>query len=403
MNRANFPMPRRTPTIPVAPEVLAWARESVGLSQEELGRKIGSAEVNVLEWERTDSTTLVTPTQLEKIADAVKRPTAALLLNEPPKNPRPPKDFRRPHRRRKSHSPDLSRAIRRARRLQRVAAEVFHELEEHAQPDLPATFSLADDTEWSARQVRHTLEVPHDIHTEWNDARVALRAWRSIIESRNILVFSADFPREEAQGFSLSDEEPNVITLSAKDPPTTRCFTLWHEFGHLLLRNTALCVMDESETDGLDDDRRTEDWCHRFAEAMLVDRDLLQSRPQTSAVASRLPGYQVDLRSLASNFKVSQHVALFRMWHLGLIPESMFREEYVRVQAEQEGAARESKKKRGGPPDPANIAVRDSGQRLARALLQAFDRGSLTHAELADYFGARLKHIENIRREAHRQ
>ena len=403
MNRANFPMPRRTPTIPVAPEVLAWARESVGLSQEELGRKIGSAEVNVLEWERTDSTTLVTPTQLEKIADAVKRPTAALLLNEPPKNPRPPKDFRRPHRRRKSHSPDLSRAIRRARRLQRIAAEVFHELEEHTEPDLPVTFTTSDDTDRTAVRVREALGIPDDIHTKWKDERAALRAWCSIVESRNVLVFSADFPRDEAQGFSLSDEDPNVITLSAKDSPTARSFTLWHEFGHLLLRDTALCVTDEPETGGMDDDRRTEDWCHRFAEAMLVDGELLQSRPQTSAIANRLPGYQADLRSLASKFKVSQHVALFRMWHLGFIPESMFREEFVRVQAEQEEAARKSKKKKGGPPDPANIAVRDSGQRLARALLQAFDRGSLTHAELADYFGARLKHIENIRREAHRQ
>ena len=394
-------MPKATPTIRVVPEVLAWARESAGLSQEELGRKIRSG--NIPEWERSGAATLVTPGQLENIADAVKRPTAALLLHEPPKDARPPKDFRRSHRRRKSHSPDLSRAIRRARRLQRIATEVFHELEEHTEPDLPAIFTTSDDTDRAAVLVREALEVPHDIHTEWNDARVALRAWRSIIESRNILVFSADFPREEAQGFSLSDEEPNVITLSAKDPPTARCFTLWHEFGHLLLRNTALCVMDEPETDGLDDDRRTEDWCHRFAEAMLVDGELLQSRPQTSAVANRLPGYQADLRSLASKFKVSQHVALFRIWHLGIIPESMFREEYVRVQAEQEEAARKSKKRRGGPPDPANIAVRDSGQRLAKALLQAFDRGSLTHAELADYFGARLKHIENIRREAHRQ
>ena len=395
-------MPKATPTIPVAPEVLVWARESAGLSEVELGRKIGAAEINVLEWERPDTATLVTPIQLEKIADAVKRPTAALLLDAPLGEPPPPKDFRRADRRQMHYSSDLSMAIRRARRLQKIAAEVFGALGEPVALDLPAAFSVADDVEQVASQVRNALGIPDDMHRRWQNVYTALRGWRAIVESRNVLVFSGDFPRNEAQGFSLSEAQPNAIMLSAKDSPSARCFTLWHEFGHLLLRNTGLCVTDEPVEKVADHDRRTEDWCNRFSEALLVDGVLLQSRSQTAAVAKRSSGYESALKTLASHFKVSQHVALFRMRHLGLIPESMFREEFARVQAEQEEAARKSKK-RGGPPDPANIAVRDSGQRLAKALLQAFDRDVLTHANLADYFGVRLKHLDNIRREAHRQ
>ena len=401
-------MPRRHSTIRVVPKVLAWARESAGLSQEELGRKIRSGLRNVSEWERTSASTLVTPGQLESIADAVKRPTAALLLSVPPEEVRPPKDFRRPQRRRESHSPDLSRAIRRARRLQRIAAGVFRDLEEHVEPDLPATFTTDDNTDRAAGQVREALGIPGDIHAGWEDERVALRAWRSIVESRNILVLSADFSRDEAQGFSLSDQDPNIIALCAKDSPTARCFTLWHEFGHLLLRDTGLCVTDEPEEERPPLDRKTEDWCNRFAEAMLVDREMFQTHDQASAVTSRRFGYESDLRELARDFKISQHVALFRMRHLGMLSEGIFWKEFHRVRDEQIQAAREreearrSGSKTGGPPDPANIAVRNSGQRLSKAMLRAFDRGSLTHAELADYLGARLKHLENIRREAHR-
>ena len=393
-------MPRRVPTIRIVPEVLAWARESAGLSQDELGRKLRSGEANISDWERPGTVTLVTPGQLESIADAIKRPAAALLLESPPEEPRPPKDFRRPNRRPDRHSPGVSRAIRRARRLQRIAVEVFPTLEEHKEPDLPATFTVTDDGHRAAVQVRNALDIPRDIHTQWKDVSTALRTWRAFVESRNILVFSADFPRDEAQGFSLSDAEPNVVMLSAKDPPTARSFTLWHEFGHLLLRDTGLCITDEPEEPNPLPDRKTEDWCNRFAEAMLVDSDLLQAHEQVSAVVSRRPGYESDLSDLARHFKVSQHVALFRMRHLGMLPEGTFWEEFHRVRNKQKETARE--RRRGSAPDPANIAVRDSGQWLARALLQAFDRGSLTHAELADYFGTRLKHLENIRREAYR-
>ena len=391
------------------PEVLAWARESAGLSQEDLSRKIRSGELDLKEWERPDSITLVTASQLEKIADAVKRPTAVLLLTSPPKEPPPPKDFRRAQRRPDRHSPDLISAIRRARRLQSAAAEVFRTLEEPVESDLPTTFTLNDDPEQVATGVRSMLRIPSEIHTRWKSAYAALRAWRSTIEDRNVLVFSSDFPRDEAQGFSLSDAEPSVIVLSAKDPPTARCFTLWHEFGHLLLRDVGLCIIDDPSDRSLRSDRAVEDWCHRFAEAVLVDRSLLRSQQQTAMVENLQSGHEAALRSLANYFKVSQHVVLFRMLHLEIIPRERFRSEFDRVMKEQSQAARERDEARRNNPNSRggrnvpNLVVRESGQRLARSLLQAFDRGVLTHADIADYFGARLKHLDNIRREAHRQ
>ena len=393
-------MPRRTPTIRIVPEVLAWARESAGLSLEELGRKVRSGDVNVGKWERPGAETLVTPGQLENIADAVKRPTAALLLNAPPEEPGPPKDFRRADRRPESYSHNLNRAIRRARRLQRIASDILPTVEESIDPHLPGAFSVADDAEQSATKVRNALDIPEDIHTGWRDVGVALRAWRAVVESRNVLVFSWDFPRDEAQGFSLSNAQPNVIMLSAGDSLSARCFTLWHEFGHLMLRSAGLCITDEPEDDGGDDDRRTEYWCNRFAGSMLVDGELLRSRPQTAAVASRRYGYEADLRTLANHFRVSRHVVLFRMRHLEIIPIDRFWLEYDRLR--EENSQRGSPRKRGGRNIP-NEVVRYNGQRLVRSVLQAFDRGTITHSDIADYFAARLKHLENIRREAHRQ
>ena len=401
-------MPRRQPTIRIVPEVLAWARESAGLSQDDLRRRITSGEVDLDQWESSSSVILVTASQLENIADAVKRPTATLLLNAPPKEPPLPRDFRRPSKRPGRYSPDLVRAIRHARRLQRVSAEVLRALEEPLESDFSAEFSSTDHPDSVASWVRDLLGIQVDIHERWSNEHAALRGWRSLVEGRNILVLSADFPREEAQGFSLVDAEPSVIMLSAKDPPTARCFTLWHEFGHLLLSNDGLCLTDEPTGPEPGDDLMVEDWCNRFAEAMVMDGLMLNSRDQTAVIMSRRTGYEEALKSLANYFKVSQHVVLFRMRHLELLSESTFWEEFHRVKEEQSRSERERRESmRSGPNreirrNVPREVVRNIGQRLARSLLQAFDRGLITHADLADYFGARLKHIDNIRREAHR-
>ena len=60
------------------------------------------------------------------------------------------------------------------------------------------------------------------------------------LETHNILVFQGDFEREEAQGFSISSQQPYAIILSSGDYPNARSFTLFHELGHLLLSEGCL-------------------------------------------------------------------------------------------------------------------------------------------------------------------
>ena len=404
-------MPRTLPTISIAPEVLTWARMTAGLSREELAGKVRSGKVDIEEWERSESPILVTGSQLQYIADAVKRPTAALLLNAPPQEQPMPRDFRRPHSRLDWPSSELNRAIRRARRLQRVASSLFEALGERVRSEVPSGFSVSIDPADAALKIRESLNIPQNIHSRWKDNYAALRGWRTIIEDQNVLVLSADFPRDEAQGFSLSHPDPCVIMLSAKDAPTARCFTLWHEFGHLLIRNAGICITDEvwpndagDYRNDAGDYRDVEDWCNRFAGAMLVDRDILLSRNQVEAIVQSRTGYETNLRSLANHFKVSQHVVLFRMRHLDLISNARLTQEFSRVNEEQSLEAQTRRSNRSGEVrrNIARQVVRDSGQRFTLALLQAFDRGVVTHSHVADYFGARLKHLENIRREAHR-
>ena len=226
---------------------------------------------------------------------------------------------------------------------------------------------------------------------------MALRHWRQALEARNILVFQGDFNREEAQGFSISDEHPYAIILTSEDHPNARCFTLFHELGHLLLRDGGICITERGYPSGKTKISRTEDWCHRFAESFLVDDDILHSKEETHSIIRMDPGYEDGLRKLALQFKVSRAVILFRLWHDGSISDSSFRSMYSKLQQMPKPRAEQKEEKKKGGLPPAQRALNERGRFLSRLILEALDHDILGYTDAADYLGVRPQHFEKIR------
>ncbi len=397
-------MPTRSATVDIVPKVLAWARTSSGLSRGALSSLMKVESDVIAEWERDSSRTELTVVQIEALAKHFRRPVISLLLNQPPPDATMPTDFRRSDYRSRSYSPELRLAARRARRLQKLASGLLQTVNPTRVAELPQFSQGTAAPDEAASQLRDLLAFPKDIHSRWRDSFGAFRGWRSVIEELDILVFSSNFLREEAQGFSISDTQPWVIVVSAKDSPSARSFTLWHELGHLLLRNGGICSGNDSSDEPVEPLQSVEDWCNRFAESVLVDRDLLAQRPETDAVINRIPGYENALRRLAGHFRVSQQVALYRMRHMGLLTTANFRHEFNRVMSEQnlsKSAKRDNRSEQMRRNIPREV-VAERGPTFTRAILQAFDQGGLTRSDVSDYLGVRSKHLESIRREAHR-
>jgi len=272
-------------------------------------------------------------------------------------------------------------------------------MEQPLTSDIPQVNPQAS-AESVAKEQRAAFGITVRQQLGWKTWSEAYRRWRDALEARRILVFQGDFPREEAQGFSLSEDTPYVIVTTRKDEPfTARCFTLFHEYAHLLLGEGGVCLTQEVPPSDGNSAARTEYWCQQFAEAFLVDADVLGDRPETQAILSREPGYEQALKQLASAFKVSQYVVLFRLWHLGLMPETRFWHEYNRVREEAAEAARrrEKRKEGGGGPSPAQRAVQERGRLFTRTVLEALEREMLSHAEVTEYLGVRPKHLEEVR------
>jgi Zn-dependent peptidase ImmA (M78 family)/DNA-binding XRE family transcriptional regulator len=388
-------MPYKTPELTISPAVLEWARKTAGYDQEDIAKRLGISREIIEIWEKGSAEVPLRVTQLENLAHFLKRPLATFLLADPPPEPTLPHDFRRAAGKPGPFSPEFRLALRRARRLKAVAGELMDNMEIPKASKVP-TERLSDNPSTVGKKLREEFSISTNEQLEWSNPWMALRCWRQALESRNILVFQGDFSRQEAQGFSLSDDYPYAIILASEDHPYARSFTLFHELGHLLLREGGICITDLAYPTGDSAITRTEDWCHRFAESFLIDEGSLYSKEETQSIIGMKSGYEHELSKLASQFKVSRAVILFRLWHDKSIPDPQFWSMYSLLRQTFKPKSKPEKGKKGGLP-PAQKTIHERGRFLSRLVLEALDRNILGYTDAADYLGVRPQHFEKIR------
>jgi Zn-dependent peptidase ImmA (M78 family)/DNA-binding XRE family transcriptional regulator len=380
----------------VKPALLRWARETAGLTSEQAAKKLGVQPRRLAEWEEEEGRLRPTVGQLRKAANVYKRALAVFFLPEPPAQPAPLHDFRRlPADTPARLSPELLLEMRRARRRRAVALEILTDLDRPV-PELPLRFTLNEDPEEVATRARTWLGVALDEQARWAGAYEPLNAWLAAFEARDILVFqTGDVPLEEMRGFSLNERRLPVIVLNAKDAPRGRVFTLMHEFTHLMLSQGGVCDPLRVRHQARTPDERVEVYCNRTAGAILVPHDALAGHPLVVSVRGPREWADGPLQQLADQFAVSREVILRRLLILGRTTDHFYerkREEYLAQYRVLEAQARD----REGFAPLFRVVVRDNGRAYTRLVLEAFDREQITPADVSDYLGIRLKHLENI-------
>jgi Zn-dependent peptidase ImmA (M78 family)/DNA-binding XRE family transcriptional regulator len=377
-------MARRSPEVDVKPEVLKWARESSGWTIGEIARKLKVSPESYRQWETTGSGVKVT--HLEALAHHFKRPLAAFFLPRPPVEPKPPRDFRSlPGRRDKFEKKTLF-AIRQALWLQTIAGELSEAIGLETNPQV-GKVELTDSPEMASVQARQFLGVSLDEQIRWRDESKALQRWRDAAEKTNVFVFSLPMPLDDARGFSLTERNPWIIVLNSSDAIRARIFTLFHEYGHLLLRNPGVCLPHQ----GWVRDAKLEGeelWCNQFAASLLLPAQAIREVNNRQRMASeQLPQL---LWESSRRFKVSQEVVLRRLLSLRLISQAQFWQELDRLRTIP------ARERRGGFAAPPMVSVRTNGGLLTRLVLEGRERELITYSDVARFLGVRLKHLGKI-------
>jgi Zn-dependent peptidase ImmA (M78 family)/DNA-binding XRE family transcriptional regulator len=367
--------------VEVAPGVLKWARETMCKTLDDVARRLDLGKATVEAWETGEKHP--TLKQLRELSVFLKRPFAAFFLPTAPQESPMPADFRTlPADSKKPFTEKTLLALRRARRLQSLSRELASDLSDRSSFEIE-TFTLADDVRSLADQIRERLGVSVERQFEWKDEAEALSEWKRAAESCGVLVLELPFPISEGRAFSLTDDDYPVIVLNSGDSLNGRIFSLFHEFGHLLLGQDGICDFSE-------EGKAIEQFTNRFAGEFLVPRPaLLRQLVVQSHIGEEWE--DDELQALGRQFKVSREVILRRM----LITGSTTRTFYEKKRAEWEASHRQIKPS-GGRRVPARQCLRKNGIVFTARVLESAARDIITYRDVSDYLSIGLKHLPAV-------
>lgn len=378
----------------INPKLLVWARNSVGLSINDLAKKINTSAKKVEDWE----TGLAKPTisQLRNIAKVLKRPIAIFYLPEPPKTFDAMKDFRKiagfEH---ISQSPSIFVEIRRAHYKRDIALELIQDMGENYNL-FKQIISLSNNYEIAAKNIRATLSISYETQKKWKDAYDAFNSWKDMIEKKGVLVFQTSHTSRidvgEMRGFSISQEILPVIVINSKDSMHGKIFTLLHEYVHILLHNSGICDLTNYDSPQTED-QKIETFCNMIAGEILVPNENILNEDIVKKQSSKETWSLEDLSILSRIYSVSQEVILRRLLILSKTTPSFYenkRKEFIKYYKKLE-----EEKSEGAPPY-FRLVMRNNGTSFIKIVLEAYHQEVINSSQLSDFLGMKLKHLEKI-------
>ncbi|MFH1219110.1 MAG: ImmA/IrrE family metallo-endopeptidase [Candidatus Eisenbacteria bacterium] len=375
----------------IKPELLVWARDSIGLSPEQAAKKIGVKLERLSQWEAGEGSPTIP--QLRTVAGVYKRPLAVFYLPAPPRDFDALKDFRRlPGQVHTEYSPELNLAIRRAHMRREIALELYQDLGE-APPQAPRISRYRGGSDDLAVKGRHFLGVGLQEQFGWRDKYKALSGWVSAMENNGVLVFHArDIDLGEMRAFSIDLRPLPVVVLNASDAHLGRVFSLMHEFCHILQGTGGLCDFHENPSDH-STEQQAEVFCNQFAASLLVPGDAFLREEAVVRTRDAESWTDSEIRQLANKYSVSSEVILRRLLTVGKTTQRFY--EGKRNQL-LESYRRLGEREQSGFPPFHRVVVRDLGKAYVRLVLEAYYREAIHSGDLSDYLGVNLKHIPDI-------
>lgn len=376
----------------INPQVLTWARVTVGFSIDDLAAKLKVDTNKVSAWEAGSARPSIA--KLKQISNTLKRPLAVFYLPTPPSDLKPPKDFRGlvpGHA--DSFSPRLNLELRLAEARREDALTLLEELEEE-----PVTFdfktSIDDDPEAVAEALNKFIGIDQFTIAQCSNAYDARKAWKSAIEDKGVLVFqTSNVNMSEMRGFSMSLFPLPIAVINGKDSPNGQIFSLLHELTHIALRQGGICDFDENLPRDADA-QRIEVFCNHVAGASLVPSKQLQQHDTVKENAGNDIWNNDQLDTLSKYFRCSKEVVLRRLLINGLTTSGFYakkREEFIKEY-------REIAKESGSFPVPYfRKVINRNGYYFSKLALDGYMREAITGPELSKLLNMKLKHLSDIK------
>ena len=224
----------------INPEILKWARECSGYSEEAAAKALNKAEPFISECESGDRS--LTYVQLEKLADKYKRPVALFFLPNPPEEQNLTEKLALRSTDVKKLNPRTLFLIRQAYSRQLSLMElnneknpsedlIFRDIQLKSSNDALNQENAVE----LAERSRAYLKISVEMQSNWENEKIALENWRNHIQDKGVFVFKDAFKDDLVDGFCLLHNEFPIIYLNNSRPSLIQVFSLIHELGHIFV------------------------------------------------------------------------------------------------------------------------------------------------------------------------
>jgi len=366
--------------VPVNGRVLQWARQIRGLDINDAATLLGISSTELRAYENENKRPLVGFLRLMSAKYQIN--FSSLLMPEPLPIRKRPVDHRKRNRRQRL-TIDTLVAIEEVTQ----ALDTFQDISGARARIIPplniGMADLGDDPEDVAARERKRLGVTLQEQWAWNGLAHARRQWRRRVESRGVFTYMIPMPLDELSGFSILRGKVAAICINDKEPTEgAKIFTLFHEYAHLLLRQTG--ISDENNENAV------ERFCNDFAASFLIPRSALSV--MVSDVKTPYEFSASDVKRLATRFRVSNRAIALRLEKTGLAPKGF----YARRTAPWDLPTERVQQTGDAQPSYVTLRIKRIGRLHATTVLQAFKRRAINSADAAELIGIQLSSFPKV-------
>jgi len=202
-------------------------------------------------------------------------------------------------------------------------------------------------------------------------AGMLFHEWKELLEKKGIFVFlTSKYPgwshidRSLFRGLAIYHDLLPIIIINDSDAKKAQSFTLFHELGHLIRK--------ESSVDSWEEHSEEEKWCDHFAGAALMPSHLLQKCILSNPVTDF-----GSLKKQAAALRVSPYAYLVRQIQLKLISQHDYNALHEEIQEEWKKIQNKLKEHDGGPPRNRVQEILNQYGYYSRTFFQAYHENEI--------------------------
>lgn len=366
----------------INPQILQWARERAGLTEEELAKKINIKKSDkIVLWEKGEA--LPTFLQAQKLAKTLHIPFGYFYLDKVPQEKFPIPDLRTVgDRQYHEFSLEVYDLIREIQLKQDWYRDYL--LEQGAEPlEFAGKYSLRTSIATITEDITHKLGLTIEHRKNSRNWEEFLRLLINKSEAIGIWVMRSgivgnnthrSLDVQEFRGFAIFDNIAPIIFINGKDAKAAQIFTLIHELVHIWIAESGISDLS-LETPAQDVHGRIEKLCNAVAAEVLVPQNILRSKWNNKE----------DINELAAFFRVSGVVIARRAVDLGLMTWKDFSEFYA---IEKRRWTRMEQSKGSGSQPKYTLPLR-YGQHFTETLLRAAINGHVMLRDAGRFLGTK--------------